>query len=245
MMKKIILAFLSLAVLLSVFTLTATAAEVEDKSNVIVGCPSQFESADIEAINQTAKLAEVETEVHFLIAIYDSFEIVSDGEETVRKFGLDIEKDDIVLLIVEVGVNVYYEMFTYGKPNTMISDSEVNDILDSESVYNEIKYGDITSGIISFIEQSKDAINSYRRGAKVIMIIIPFVAGAIAVIAVIASYKKKLKSPIYPLSKYAKMELTEHTDIFLGKSVTRTRISSSSSGSGGGGGSSGGSRGRR
>lgn len=245
MMKKIVLAILSLAFLLSTFTLAAAAAE--NKSNVIVEAPGVLDSSEIESINQAALAAEAETGIHFLVAIYDAYITIPTDIETVEKFDLDTEKDDIVLLIVEVGYNVYYEMFAYGKANTMISDSDVDEILDSESVYNEIKHGDMKSGIISFIDQSADAINSYRTGAKIVMVILPIIAGVIAVIIVITNYKKKLKSPIYPLSKYANLELSEHTDVFLGKTVTRTRINTSSGSSGGGrsGGGGGGSRGRR
>ena len=57
--------------------------------------------------------------------------------------------------------------------------------------------------------------------------IIAVVATAITVAIVVARYKTKLKAPIYPVDKYADLALTERQDVFLGSSVTRTRVSSS------------------
>jgi uncharacterized membrane protein len=80
------------------------------------------------------------------------------------------------------------------------------------------------------------------------LILAALISGGITGI-IIYNYKKKLKSPIYPLSRYARLELNSGAslDVFLGKTVTSVRIRSSSGGSrgGGGGGFSGGSRGRR
>ena len=59
-------------------------------------------------------------------------------------------------------------------------------------------------------------------------------AGGTAFGIVLYKYKKKLKSPIYPLNRYANLQLDYATDHFLGSSVTRTRVSSSRGGRSGG-----------
>ena len=53
------------------------------------------------------------------------------------------------------------------------------------------------------------------------------VAALVACIIVIVKYKKKLKSPIYPVERYANLALNVCQDNFLGSTVTRVKISSS------------------
>ena len=53
-----------------------------------------------------------------------------------------------------------------------------------------------------------------------------FLAAIGAVIFIIVKYKRKLKSPIYPIGKYASLSLNASEDTFLGRSVTAVRISS-------------------
>lgn len=54
-----------------------------------------------------------------------------------------------------------------------------------------------------------------------------FVAAAVACIIVVVRYKRKLRSPIYPINKYANLSLNACQDNFLGSTVTRVKISSS------------------
>ena len=54
------------------------------------------------------------------------------------------------------------------------------------------------------------------------------VAGIVC-FAIIKRYKKALQSPIYPLEHYATLDLTHRRDNFLGKTVSKVRVSSSSS----------------
>ena len=44
------------------------------------------------------------------------------------------------------------------------------------------------------------------------------------------SYKRKLRSEIYPLDRYASLELTGRSDIFMGKIVTSRTINTNSGG---------------
>ena len=53
------------------------------------------------------------------------------------------------------------------------------------------------------------------------------VAAAVPTVLISRSYKKGLHAPIYPLDKYANLDLTHRSDVFIGKTVTRVRISNS------------------
>lgn len=52
---------------------------------------------------------------------------------------------------------------------------------------------------------------------------------ALPTVLIARSYKKGLHAPIYPLEKYASLNLTGRSDTFIGKTVTRVRINNSSS----------------
>ena len=79
--------------------------------------------------------------------------------------------------------------------------------------------------------------------AATIGVVVGLLAGGGAVLGVFLYYRKKQHGESYPLDRYAKLQLTEAEDRFVGSFVTRTRVQSSSSG--GGGGSHGGHRGGR
>ena len=160
--------------------------------------------------------------------------------------------DDLVLLIVsyEFG-EYYYELFTKGSPDTDISDKEADKILDNEKVYDNIKSGNLTEGILEYVSLAETAVKGTLRNSfkKVFVpsLVISFSVAAIAAVSVIAIYKRKQHSPSYPLEKYARLDLNVSRDTFRNKFVTRVRINTSSGGGGGGrsGGGGGGSRGKR
>lgn len=60
----------------------------------------------------------------------------------------------------------------------------------------------------------------------VIALIIAFVAAAAVAIGIVVKYKKKLKSPIYPIDKYAALTMIGSYDHYMGTSVTRVRVAS-------------------
>lgn len=264
-MKKVIYLVLFLSLLLSLFAYPASANEsTEDYTSTLIDRDDNLTTAEEQRISEKLRWAEDETDITFIIGLYNISEGIPSGERVISNLGLDINSNDIVLLIIEVGNNGtlgdalgstiipgyssnYYEMFTWGVANTVITDDSVDSILDHSDVYDNIKGAKFCDGAVAFIEQSVGCIKSYRRGIVFAIVIATVASAAVAVGAVILTYKKKLKSPIYPLSNYANLNLTEHTDVFLGKTVTRTRINTSSGSSGGGrsGGGGGGSRGRR
>lgn len=54
-----------------------------------------------------------------------------------------------------------------------------------------------------------------------------FAAALGTAIGIVYSYKRKSRSPQYPLERYASLNLTNRMDIFLRRHVTRTKMSSS------------------
>lgn len=58
-------------------------------------------------------------------------------------------------------------------------------------------------------------------------LIIAAVATAVTIVIIVSKYKNKLKAPIYPIDKYATLNLTGRRDDFLHSNVTRVRVSSS------------------
>ncbi len=246
--KIICLAFvLTLAVLLSI---PAFASSELGEQGHIIDEAGVLTSSRISTLEAQLAAASENTGINILVGLYVSPNIPN-GVEVVRDFGLDPASDDIALLIIEIGeqpylVN-YYELFTWGIADTVITDSSANEILDHADIYDGIKFDrDYTKAITAYASLVEKSIKSFRTTLVVCLIILSLAVGGGAVGFVVYRYKKKLKSPIYPTSDYADLNLQESTDVFLGSSVTRTKISSSSSSGGGrSGGGGGGSRGRR
>ena len=185
---------------------------------------------------------------HYAIIYTASHSTISEREMASR-LGIDIRNDSAVILAVwTIGGDYYYELFTYGEAYGLISDSDANGILDSRDV-KVIKRGQLADGLRGYaaISSSTVAGNRITRLVAVIVVaaILAALAGTGAVLGVYYLYKRKLKSPIYPLSKYARLNLMHSNDVFLGSNVTRVRVSSSSRSGRGGGGGNGGSRGSR
>lgn len=247
-MKKLSLVVIS--TLFTVFFLVGAIpsyAKKSDFSSAVVNGDGILAEDEADKIYTALCDAESKTDVTFLIAVYSSEKDIPSGMETVEGCGLDPYSDDVVLLIVEVGQVNYYELFTYGVADTVITQSAAEKILDDDDIFTSIKSGDLYGGITAFIGSATSAIRAYRRNLVLIILAVALAAAGASVGAVVISYKKKLKSPIYPLTDYADLTLTERSDVFLGKTVTKVRISSPSDGghSGKSGGGGGGSRGRR
>ncbi len=171
-------------------------------------------------------------------------------------------KDDAVvaLCVYNDGTEYRYYLYTFGKADKLISDSAADRILDDNGVYGNIKGGRIAAGARAFLtaadgEYTKAVEKEARREATRVPrsigvgLLVGAVAGGIAVLIVVIVYHRKQHGEIYPLDRYARLDLTVCQDRFIGSYVTRVRVnnSSSSSGgrSGGGGGFSGGGRGGR
>lgn len=252
LVKKFVFSFvlIALAILISA-PISASASAKSFVSSRVLDRDGNLTSSDEMRIYDAVADAEEATGVIFLIAVYDISKGIPSGENAISSFGFSHTTDDVVLLIIECDdFENYYEMFTYGEAYDLISDRAADRILDSSDVYDNIKGGNLADGAVAFVKNTEQEITRELSGEIYfapediwLIIGISIAAGIISVVAVILAYKTKLKSPIYPLSQFADLELTESGDFFLGQTVTRTKISSSSGSGGSGGG--GGSRGRR
>ena len=160
----------------------------------------------------------------------------------------NLRSTDAVLLVVtyeKLNRTYYYNMYTYGEANYAISQKEVNYILDTSDVYNNLKTGYVYEGSVAFFEMSAKAFTGRVGAPWAVVIVISAVISLIIALAVragiVASYKKKKASVDYPLDRFARLDLTHESDRFVREYTTRTyspRSNSSSSGGGrhGGGG---------
>jgi uncharacterized membrane protein YgcG len=175
-----------------------------------------------------------------------------------RSDALKYDTGNTVVLLVEYDEDYdeyFYELFTYGDADTAIKNREVNRILDDPEVCKDLKSGNILDGAYRALTLIDTAAHDDLRGdnwlLKTILIsfAISVVIASLVCGIIIYKYKKKLKSPIYPLDRYATLGLIPENsrDIFLHKTLTRVRIntSSTSGGSRSSGSRGGGSRGRR
>ncbi len=232
------------AFLFLILPLFASAAEtrVYDASGMI--------SAEEKAVLE-AELAEASRECGFEIKFMFHDDVVSSAylSESLMLNILSADEDDdlAVILIEREHDGYYYELFLYGEPDSLIDWDRSDEILDTPLAYSSIKSGKLADGARVLITATEDTVKAIRsdRWAGVIAttVIITLLSGGGTALGIFLSYKKKQKSPSYPLSKYASLNLTGASDDFLGSSIVKTRVSSSSSRSGGSRG--GGSRGRR
>jgi uncharacterized membrane protein YgcG len=251
-LKKIIFAVVLTVLTFASISISALAAIDGGVYTRVFDRDNNLSTSEEQRIYDAATGAESLTGVIFLVAVYDCDFGIPSGSSVVSSFGYSTSKDDVVLLIIEQdGGSYYYEMFTYGRAHTSISDSAADRVLDNRDVYSNIKSGNLADGAVAFINKTTEELQESAADASgfdleeiAVRIAISLAAGIASVVVVIVIYKTKLKSPIYPLSQFADLKLAERSDIFIGKNVTRTKINTSS-GSSGSGGSSGGSRGRR
>ena len=222
------------------------------KGQYVIDRDDSISAADESDINEALERAEAASGAKIRAYVYEGFEYY-DYLDYIRESEESI--DSLVLLVVQY--DYYYDEYsyyldTYGDAHSRITSAEVDRILDNSGVYNNIKSGNLKEGIIAYASLAKKAVvgelrpNFYRVLLTSLVIALIVAVGACAII--FFSYKKKLHSESYPLSRYASLNLKIERDSFVTKFVTRVRIRSSSEGGGGrssGGRSSGGRRGGR
>ncbi len=197
-----------------------------------------FTEEELEALN--AALAEAEERSGYKLYVYISSrgEIGYDTADDVsRIFGVDSSDDAVILHIVK---NNYsdpeYGIYTSGDAEDL-SDATIDRILDTEGVFHNIKSSRLYEGIAAFskaVPKEKEQFEKNSLTAVItVSVILALAAAGTTVGVIVYKYKKKLKSPAYPLSKFASMNLDHSTDTFLGSAVTKTRVASSSGRSGG------------
>ncbi len=183
------------------------------------------------------------------VAVVITDDYYSDAETEARNLGFTSRSDSCFILVVflpQAHYHTYgYETYTLGDMSRFISDSDYKKIDLDDEMYTAIKSGRVYDGCTRFLtlvgEESAE-ISSRKLGRVLLIIGISLllggVAGALSVFLVWRSYNRKSRSTSYPLNDFTRLNLTVERDLFINKTVVRTRISTSSGGgrSGGGGG---------
>ena len=162
---------------------------------------------------------------------------------------LNVLKDAVILTIAYVNGEYSYYLFTLGETYDLISNAEVDAILDDPDVFFNLKSGNICEGTLAFIDITDDKLSADDMPmAQTTNFALIFIVSAIVALiccgVVVARYKMKLKPTNYPLDRFAKLNLTERQDNFVGSYITKTHVNNNSSGRSGGGRSGGGRGGR-
>ena len=235
-MKKALF-FALVLLLLSACVLPAFAAaptvKVIDNANYLT---------DAEETDLKAALSGSSTDVLYYIVTDTGRSYPSDTTVT-RVCGFTDRDSAIILWVYHDGSAYRYDMYKFGDAQDYINASAVDRILDDPSVYNNIKGGRIADGCRSFLTAADQA---YRHGKAMrvprsigIGLLVGAIAGGVAMLIVVIVYHRKQHGEIYPLDRYARLNLTLCQDRFIGSYVTRVRVNnSSSSGGRSGGGSS-------
>lgn len=240
-MKKVITVMAILPLIISVFFIftSADVCHIYDADGVLYG-------EGVASAEQALATAEGECGIPVRVYLRETYSSYIDEDMMISQLGLDDEENIVILLIDSFFDSYEFELFTYGKTYDWLSDTDVEYIYDC--IQPEIKSGQLAEGIVEFSGILSERLiagrTASRIGTVIFSIVVALLSAGGAVGGVVYCYKRKLKSPIYPVNKYATLYLDYSTDNFINSTVTRTRINTSSGG-GGGGGRSGGSRGRR
>ena len=242
-MKKALF-FALVLLLLSACVLPAFAAaptvKVIDNANYLT---------DAEETDLKAALSGSSTDVLYYIVTDTGRSYPSDTTVT-RVCGFTDRDSAIILWVYHDGSAYRYDMYKFGAAQDYINASAVDRILDDNGVYGNIKGGRIAAGCRAFLTAAdgeytkaveKEARYEATRVPRSIGIglLVGAIAGGIAMLVVVIVYHRKQHGEIYPLDRYARLNLTLCQDRFIGSYVTRVRVNnSSSSGGRSGGGSS-------
>lgn len=249
MKKTVFVSFLALLLLLSVCAAFGVEyAAIDDRADFLT---ADEEKALAEATSET-------TAVRYYLLTDTNARDTLHYKDVLKRCGIDKRENAAVLYVHSYGGTYYYDMYTFGRADKGLSDDEIDEILDNPEVYNNLKGGNIKEGADAWIHateailaENMDAVlKKEARRVPIGILVCACVfalAGSIAGLSVGLYYRKKVHGEIYPLDRYARLQLTARRDVFIGSSVTRTKVTSSSSGgsSGGGRSSSGGHRGGR
>lgn len=227
-MRRLLLTLIIASLLALVFSIVSSAAGygLYDKDD-------ELSTLQEEKIENQLKEAYEQTGASFYIGIGYSTEAIESFVSQNRLY----EECMVVLLIEKEYGTYYYQMHTRGNASYEITLGEENKLLDSDEVYDNIKSGDLYNGASYFISKSVNAYTTKNYKPYIIFCIISTLVGTgIFFIVVLVRYKTKIRGKVYPFDQFTTLDLVNQSDIFLTKSVTRTKIQSSSSGGSRGGG---------
>ena len=243
MMKRIFCCTLSCVFLL---TLLIRPAFAKGAGGSFVFDDGALLSEDAEQeLSDLAEQASERTDCDFYIATYKSNLYIDDylGIEFLREHRLSEYSNIVLLVITKDRGTFFYDLYLYGDAERKFAQSEIDLILDDDDeVYDNIKSGDLESGIEAFLKIATAAYEGQIGGyyLKLFLISLAFALffAFITCFSVYKAYTAKRRSVDYPLERYAKIELTEKDDVFVGSFVTSRVIRTNNGGYGGGGGSS-------
>lgn len=248
MRKTVFLCLLSLLFVLLLLPVGAAQFEPIDDRAGLLADEEQFRTQNADSAENCG--------VRYFLLTDTAAEALSD-KEIFARCGITKKDDAAVLLVRYTGGKYYYDMYTYGDAYDAFSDADIDRILDDTGVYNNLKSGNVEAGAARWRTLCVNDIAKYaeKQAAKeaariprgIVITLVSFVlAGGIAVLCVALYYRKKVHGEIYPLERYAKLDLQVKNDRFVGSYITRVRVQSNnssggrSSGGGGGGGHRGG-----
>ena len=235
-MKKTVLLLLVLLLAALAFLPTAAASDhVIDNGGFLTDAQeAELESAFAGASGGTE---------FYLITRSDISTYLSNSEAH-RAAGLSGDPDAIVLLVYQTSGEWHYNIYTFGESQKALKGGDIDTILDAPEVYNNLKSGKIAEGANAFLTVCQKTMAKRARSRRVTPIVCALIFGSLAgggsALGVVIAYRRKRHGVSYPLDRYARLNLTDRRDIFVGSYVTRVRIQSSNSGSSRGGSSFGG-----
>ncbi|MBQ8255050.1 MAG: TPM domain-containing protein [Clostridia bacterium] len=203
--------------------------------------------SDLEEDRLTSKLDDLikEHKMHFIIVTIDDLNgrtpySYADGYYHDNGYGYGKKKSGILLLLA-MSTRDYY-IYTYGEAEDKFGDSELTELEDAMLPY----FGDneFYDGFLAYADACDDVLSFDIFGSLLIAVVI----GAIISLIIVFSMKSKLKSvrPQKAASNYVRngsFMLTKDLDLYLYRTITRTKRAENNSGSGSSGGSRGGGRG--
>jgi uncharacterized membrane protein YgcG len=228
-----------LLLLLPALALPARATAASAPEKVIYDRADILSDAQESEITTYIQQAWQEADCAFYLATHLMFDNVKPytGEAFLKDMGLPYNPDLVLLVITMEDATYFYDIYRFGDAETKIPQKECDIILDNADVYDNLKAGQPTDGCEAFFSLTAQAYNG-RMGVSygiigLISFAIALVIGLISCAGVKAAYSMKHRSVDYPLDRFAKLKLTEQSDVFTGSFVTKRVIQSSSSSSGG------------
>lgn len=237
-----------------VFSITYSKPIKNKETNFIYDEMNIFSESQEESLNNLCLSAQKTNKLKIYISTCERI------NEKASKWGTDILKerklsydDNVVIIIInfeEEGAEYFFDIYTYGKSATKITDDEYDIIMWSEGG-DYIKLSTPISAVIGL----KDIIKQIRISYTWILtdtswwlicggsLIIGMIVAFIVIKAVKKSYSKQRKVENYEFNTNTKMDLRVRQDTFIRKNVTSViipKIEPSNSGGGSSGRSSGG-----
>lgn len=235
-MKKSLI-ITALAVLLSLIMPISSFAGAEMRLSVIDEADVLTDTEEEKLTNKLNGLVK-EHKMHFVIVIVNdtgsNMDSYADSFYYDNGYGYGKDKSGILLLLVmslnECGI------YTYGDADEEFSDGDINDLEDA--MLPHFRKDEFYDGFMAYAEACDDALSFDVWGSMLIAVVI----GAVVALIIVFSMKSKLKSvrPQKTASNYVRegsFMLTKDLDLYLYRTVTRTRRADNNSGGRSGGGS--------